>query len=80
MDFLTPSREAQAQTEAKGSRFIAHLIPIADWQPFDLAAEQVLFSWPTDWLQDSHLISEQQLLDLDGLLLDLSAASLASTS
>jgi len=38
---LTPTREAVAETDAKGSRFIAHLIPAAVWDArlADLAVE-----------------------------------------
>ena len=32
MPHLTPTREFAAETEAKGSRFIAHLIPMATWE------------------------------------------------
>ena len=41
MPHLTPTREFSAETEAKGSRFIAHLIPMAEWEArlADLAAE-----------------------------------------
>ena len=41
MPHLTPIREFSAETEVKGSRFIAHLIPLAQWDArlADLAAQ-----------------------------------------
>jgi uncharacterized YigZ family protein len=32
MPHLTPTREFSAETDAKGSRFIAHLIPLPQWE------------------------------------------------
>jgi len=32
MPLFTPSREINVQTDVKGSRFIAHLIPMGDWE------------------------------------------------
>jgi len=32
MTFLTLSREVVTQTEVKGSRFIAHIIPMVQWE------------------------------------------------
>ncbi len=63
MPHRTPTAEASAETDAKGSRFIAHLIPAATWEARlgDLAVEH---------RKASHICTATRLMAEDDTILE----------
>lgn len=63
MPHLTPTAEARTETDAKGSRFIAHLIPAAAW-------EQRLAELAVEHRKANHICTATRLIADDDTILE----------